>query len=72
MCDRTTFPSAAPQEGRERVKGLFARLDMDGSVQAFAERWGLTASAVTNVQVELADQTTFLMNAYLAAQSMTT
>ena len=62
------FPSAMQSDQRNRVKTLFARIDMDGGVAAWAAQWRVDPERVKAAQVTLSDGTLFSFRTYLAAQ----
>ena len=62
------FPNADWSTQRGRVKGLFARLDMDGDVEGFTDRWRFSPADVEQVRLPMADGTVFDMRVYLQAQ----
>ena len=63
------FPQAPQREQRDRVKGLFSSIDMDGNVRTWAAKWGMDVETVKAVHVPLANGALFSFRAYLSAQS---
>ena len=66
------FPNDDREEARNKVKGLYAMLEMDGITQSWAARHGLTMAQVDSVMLHLSDGSTFQHREYVQAQDQAT
>ena len=66
------FPNDGREEARNKVKGLYAMLEMDGITQSWAARHGLTMAQVDSVMLHLSDGSTFQHREYVQAQDQAT